>query len=249
VPEVRPDDLELEVSGFDDFAGPITDAYFDIIAEYAEKAGSDIVHLICEVAAEGFQKPPKLGGFSCGGADKWDIAKDGKELLPKKGKPRFHANSNAGVFVSDILKMAGDGDIKKGAEVLAKRGFLMTQAGFYIGLESRWVKRASPNPVDKSSTVSIQVPTEYLILGDSKTIATKTVPTAVDEGFEISDEELGKIQEIAEGKTERELRQACIKVPELKLNTALMSQIYNKGLLKKLENEGRLTLGPNEKYV
>ena len=240
-------DMQFESSGFDDFTGPIVDAWFEINPVYAERAGSDIVQLICKVEADGFNDPVSLGGFSCGAADKWDIIKGGKELVARKGRASFHGNSNAAVFVSELFRLAGGGDIEKGQEVFIARGYRMTQAEFFLGLESRWVRKDIPNPVDKEKVVRVQVATDFLNIGEAvegigKMVVKKATPVA-DEA------DIAVIQELASGENKTTLKQSCLKDIRLKGKSALHIAIVRGGLLEQLEAEGKLMADEDGKYI
>lgn len=239
------DDFTLdETGGFDDFAGPITDAYFEEMSgDYtaAMKEGGKAIGLTCLVNAPNFQRPVKLGSFSAGSADKWDISKGGKELVCLKGKAVFHSRANAGIFVRELLLLAGQGNMEKGQDEFIKRGYPMTKANFYIGLDSRWLRKQFPNPVDPAKTISVQVPTDYLKFG-----AGAPKPEEKTKGLE---EAVADIIILSFGKDVTELKSAIVDNEKLRANSDLMVAVFNKGLLDELEKQGKLKKGADGKYV
>lgn len=252
---VTREDLLPEESSFDDFSGPIIDARFEVIKEYAEKMnaqpGKEPISLVCYVQASGFETNVKLGGFSCGNAEKWDIAQGGSELLPLKGTSKIHAKSNLGVFLNELYKCAGEGDKSKGVNVLVQRGFKPTQAAFYLGLDSRWLRKILPNPVDENKTVSVQVATDYLKITD----ISKTAPTASPAkgpAAEYTEADVAWIQKIAEGKSEPELRKFVAHLPkDQQPSPAFQTFLFNRGGFAKLEVAGKLVKDPggSGKYI
>ena len=250
-------DMDLDDSGFDDFSGVIIDAWFgyasEVSPEYKEKLASesDPVMLIAKVDADGFKEPPKLGAYSCGGQEKWEVTRNGKEISPQKGNPVFHKRSNAGAFVAEIFKVAGGGDIGKGQDILAARGFRMTQAEFYIGLDSRWLRQDIPNPVDSSKTLHLQVATDYLNISE---VSGRESRNGGGASTAASDEMVDLIAEMSIGKSEKELRSAILKESRtegspFKGNQGLLNQVFNEGLLKKLLSSGKLVEGEGGKYA
>lgn len=247
-------DLLPELGGYDDFSGKIVDAWFESPEQYTAKAGSAVVHLKCLVDAEGFEEPVSLGGFSCGSADKWEIGKEGKELIPQKGKPKFNAKSNAGIFVDALFKVAGEGDAGVGANKLIPRGFLTTQAEFYIGLESHWVKKAFKNPTDPTREITIQLPTEYVNIPEAgaapaPTVKKESVKAAAKSVATVAPEDLQKLKDLASGKDDKTFKKAVLADAGFKINKALMNEIFSNDLIKKLEDSGELVKDPTGKYV
>lgn len=242
-------DLIPESGGYDNFSGPIVQASFQLAGEdYPKGANGEIaVMLQCQVDSDAFEKPVRLGGFKVGDDTKWQISDDGREVTPLKGGPKFNAKSSGGVFVAELIRVAGNGKIEDGANILAARGFLTTQAGFYEGLDSHWVKREFENPVDKSRTINVQVATEYVkIAGKAEAKAEAKSEAKTEKAkkgkFEVSPAGLAKLKELASGKDMKELKSAILKVVELKNDNALMNEIFSKGLLAELQKAGELIL-------
>jgi len=237
------EDMELESGLADDFDGVIVDTRFDMPREeYTAKAGSSDPWLILTLESPELDTPQEQG-YSTGSAKQWQIGKGGQEITSARNPDshRFNMNSRAGMLVSRIFQLVGEGDRKKGQEFFLSRGYYMTEAPFHTGLNFHWKRESLP--VVGGGTSEALMPNAYL--GEAKGVATPTRAAAA----EVSDEDVVRIQALAEGKAERELKSACLKESDLKDNKALMNMIFNKGLLKNLEAEGKLTVGPDGKYV
>ena len=254
--KVTGQDLIPESGGFDDFAGRIKEAWFEPAGEnYPKGPAPDYaaaIMLQCRVESDSFEEPVRLGGFKVGDTLKWEIAKEGLELTPVKGKTKFNSKSPGGIFVAELMRVAGSGNIEAGANTLAARGFLTTQSGFYEGLDSHWVKREFENPMGKDKDpVKVQVATEYVKIAEA-TAAVKAPKVTKAKGgkFEATPEEIEKLKSIASGKDPKEFKAAILKDAGLKANTALMNEIFSKGLIGKLQEAGELILDSDTgKYV
>ena len=230
------EDFDLGSGLADDFDGEITAAEFGINPEYASAAGKDIPGVIITI------KSPDLGQeisqfYSIGDPEKWEIADNGSEVTftPKPEAHKFNMNSRGGQLVTAMFESAGGGDKKKGQEFFLKRDYWMTQAGFYVGTNWHWGRFLKANPIDPAKPPSsVLFPTA--LLGE-----TKVAKAEVSE-----DADIARIIALAEGKTPRELKQAIVN--EFK-GKPIVNKVLNKGLLKELEDKGKLALGPDGKFV
>ena len=251
--KVTGQDLIPESGEFDDFAGPIREAHFEKAGENYPKSASGAVAIMlqCRVESDQFEEPVRLGGFKVGDTDKWEVSEDERELTPIKGKTKFNSKSTGGIFVAELMRVAGTGNIESGANLLAGRGFLTTQSGFYAGLDSHWVKREFENPMGKDKNpVIVQIATEYVKIAEIAAPAKAEKKAKADGKFVITPIDLAKLKEIASGKDRKELKAAVIKDAGLKANTALMNDIYSKDLITKLTEAGELILDSDTgKYV
>ena len=232
-------DYELSFGLVSDFDGEITAAEFGVNANYAEAAGKDIPGLTITIDS------PDLGQemsqfYSIGDPEKWEISDDGTEVTftPKPDAHRFNMNSRGGQLVSAMFESAGGGDKKKGQEFFLKRDFWMTQAGFFVGTNWHWERVEMKNPLQPDrAPSSVLVP--VALLSETKKTGSKVKGGA-------DDADIARIIELAEGKTERELKQAVVN--EFK-GKPIVNEVLNKGLIKKLVDSAKLALGPDGKFV
>jgi len=233
VPDKR--DWELESGLADDFDATIVDANFGVREKYVERSGSSDPMLLLVLESTDLDQPQEQG-YSTGAAKGWEVIKDGKEIVSTK-KPDSHAfvmSSRAGELVSRIVDLVGAGNKDTGRDFMSKRG-LQTQAQSYIGLAFHW-KREERKTVG-GDVRQVLLPVVYL--GEKAGKAS---------GPEISEADLEKIQKLAEGKTWTELKNALVKDPDIKKDNALMTLIFHKGLITKLETEGKL-VKVGDRYV
>ena len=273
MPKITGADIIPGSGGFDDFSGLIIDAFFEKNT-YGGTVVNPTISLQCMVESPDFEEPVRLGGFSCGKEDKWEIVKEGRELNPLKGDARFRNNCNAGVFVTELCKVAGHGDVDKGAALLAARGYLPTQADFYIGLDSRWVKQARKNPMSKPDDIkpdiTVQCATDYVnipgyvnIPVEAKAEAKAKAPVApvkaaedkapakaTKSNYEIEPDVQFELQGIAKGKTLPELKKAILgkDASEAMKDQKFRNFLFSEGGFKALEEGGILIKGEDEKY-
>ena len=237
--KLKSDDLVLDSGLADDFDGAIVDAWFDIRPDYAVAAGSQDPMLILAIES------PDLGqtieqAYSIGGAKQWQATKGGKEVVSGKNPDthKFNMSSRAGTLVDRMFQTVGGGDKAKGQVFFLKRDHYMTEAEFYTG-NYHW-KRESMKTVGGESR-DVLLPVVYL--GESKAAVKPVATTGA------IDEDITRIQALAEGKTERELKQAILKDETLKGKQDLLNLIFNKGLLTTLEQQAKLAKTPEGKYV
>ena len=239
--KVTLEDMELETGLADDFDGAITDACFEVREQYAAISGTQDPMLILTLESPELDSSAETA-FYTGAAKQWEIGKGGQEITSAKNPDshRFNMNSRAGTLVSRMFQLVGEGDKKKGQEFFLAKGHYMTEAPFYTGLSFHWKR-------EKMSTVGGE--TRDVLMPNAFLGEVKRAPKGKTAVAEVSEEDIVRIQVLAEGKTERELKSACLKELDLKDNKVLMNKIFNKGLLKNLEAEGKLTVGPDGKYV
>lgn len=284
MPKVTGADIIPGAGGFDDFTGLIIDAFFEANT-YGGTVITPAISLQCMVESPDFEEPVRLGGFSCGGSEKWEIIREGRELSALKGDNRFRTSSNAGVFVNELCKVAGGykpGDdraateaaITKGAALLASRGFLPTQAEFYIGLDSRWVKQGRKNPMSKAddpkpdimvqcATDYVKIPSEKVVEAVAKSPAKAKAPAATAKteakaeakapaksGYEIDPDTQVNLQALASGKTLPELKKAIVdkNAEPWAKDQKFRNFMFSGDGFKVLEESGVLTKGEDGKY-
>ena len=241
MPKIKEGDYDLETGLFDDLDGTITGAWFGPpTGEYAVRSGSTDPVLTLSLTSDGLEKPMEQT-YSIGAAKQWQVAGGGKEVISGKSPEnhRFNLNTRAGALVSRMISLVGEGDRAKGQAFFKARDCYMTEAGFYLGLAFHW--KREPLPVVSS------------IPGEAKTTSDVLLPVAylgvVKAAAAGGDDTLERLIALAEGKTEREVRQALTKDPGLKDNKDLMHQIFNKGLLAQLVKDGKLVVGPDSKFI
>ena len=243
--ELRDEDFELGSGLLDDFDGVVEDAWFaPPRQEYIDRTGGEptpFLHLSI-VSPDADQPIEQV--YSIGTARQWQVERDGKEVVSGK-KPDYHnfvANSRGGELVGRIIELAGGGDKAKGVQAVKERGFLMTEAEFFVGLNAHW-ERESRLTVG-GDTRDILLPTAIHGFGEAEAVAT---PGAA--GLPFSDEEIEKLVGLASGRTEQQLKQQVMRDAGLKKNKELLNSVFNKNLLKELEAAEKLTRGPDGKYI
>jgi len=241
--ELRDEDFELGSGLMDDFDATITDAWFaPPRQEYSEKAGGESTPFL-HLKLEGPDlDQPMTEMKSTGSAKGWQIQREGLEIVSAKS-PNLHQfvqSSRAGELVNRIIALAGKGDKAKGVQVMKSRGYLMTEAEFYTGLSFHWEREQMATV--GGETRDVLMPTALLDIGDA------SVATAVASEPAFSDEDTEALVALASGKTEQQLKQQVMR-SELKGNKELLNAVFNKNLLKTLEENGTLTRGPDGKYI
>jgi len=243
---MRPEDFDTPAGFADDFDAEIVDAWFaSPKTEYQEKVEGGANDPVLNLKLEGPDLDKPIDQFwSIGAKRLWQVTRDGKEIVSGKNADirNFVSTSRAGELVNRILALAGGGDRAKGVEIIQARGYYMTEAEFYIGINAHWEQV-------EMTTVSgekrdVLMPTALISFGDGTSSATGSEPG----GAEFTDEEIGKLAELASGKTEQQLKQGIMR-SELKGNKALLNAVFNKELLAQLEAAEKLTKGPDGAYI
>jgi len=245
MPKTR-EDFELESGLFDDLDVTFSpDTYFGPPpGDYAAFSNEVGLHLVME--SPELEKP--LDQFySCGKG--WVVTDNGKGIAneAKPDKHVFIKGSSAGILVEAMIAKAGGDDYEKGAVLFANRDQYMTQSAFYAGLMYHMLRQEVKRTFDKEVKISkILVPTKFL--GEAKGAAGKKAAAGATPSSDNA--VLDKIvTDLAEGKTERELKGAALKVDALKANSAYMKDLISGAVLKRLEADGKLSKGPDGKYV
>ena len=229
MPKLKEGDLEPESGLADDVDAAIVSVRFDVRREYEEKSGSSDPMLLLMLQGPELDQPIEQA-YSIGGVKRWEAQSGGRVVVSAKqpDSHRWNAKSRAGELVERMFALIGGGDRKKGQEFFRARDHYMTEADFYTGLNFHWKR-------EKKSTVGgeereILMPVAYL--GEVKATAGVAAPSLSDA--------TDKLVVLAVGKTEREVKAALLKEPDLRDNTALLNEVFNKNLLGRLEVEGRL---------
>ncbi len=244
------EDFELETGLFDDLDGVIANVFFGPPSgDYSALSGTADAGLYLVIETPDLEKPMEQF-YSLGAKKAWKVTDNG-EAVVSEAKPDSHAfntSSRGGALVQRMMSLIGNGDMDKGKEFFIARDCYMTQKGFYTGLNFHW-KREPLKTVGGESR-DVLLPNKYL--GEVKTAAgakgptgTGTTSTPSGDATVLDNIVIG----LAEGKTERELKQAALKNDALKANSAYMKDLISGAILKKLETDGKLSKGPENKYV
>ena len=238
------EDMQLDSGIADDFDGVISEANFEINAQYAAKSGTQDPMLTLIVDAPDIEKPVEIR-YACGAAKQWEIKENGGELVSGKNPDirRFNQNSRAGELVDRIFELVGGSDKVKGQDFFINKGFFMTQAGFYTGLNFHW-KRESKKTVSGESR-DITMPCKYL---GEVTVAGKPAAGAAGAADEALD---AIVIEMSSGKTEREIKIAATKNPTLMAAKSYMTELASTPSRKlvQLEKDNKISKGPDGKYI
>lgn len=248
MPKLTREHFTTDTSGLlDDFDGVITGGYFGVKKEYADKvAGTEppVMHLLVIETAE-LEKPIEQG-YSVGSAKGWQVADGGSRVVSAKNPDLhvFHYLSRAGMLFDRICTLVGEGDKVKGQDFFIGRGHMMTDGDIYMGLNFHW-KRESMKTVEEGKTSDVLLPAVYL--GEAKGGSVAGV-TTVEEDAALD----AIVVEIATGKTERELKIVAMKhkvLGEKDKHIAYMRTLVSGPKLADLERDGKLTKGPDGKYI
>ena len=237
-------DFELETGLADDFDGAISNAYFGVDARYAEVSGSSDPMLTLVLESPDLEQPAQQR-YSCGAAKKWQVSNGGQEIVSETRPDShiFNMSSRAGVLVGRMFELIGNGDKEKGRDFFIGRDHYMTQGDFYTGLNFHW-KRQALKTVG-GDTSDVLMPERYIgavKVNGAKASATATVDTSALDSIVID-------EVVKSGMIEREVKQAAMKNETLKANDAYMRDLISGPRLADLEKEGKLTRGPDGKYI
>ena len=238
MPKVKQEDLDTETGLADDFDAAITDAWFDVPrAEYAARSGTKDPMLMLHLEGPDLEKPIDQP-FSIGAAKQWQLTRNGKEVVSGKNPDAhsFTKGSRGGDLVDRMLTLVGGGDKAKGQKFFLGRDRYMTESEFYSGLNFHWKREEKSTVGGEKRDVLMPVVFHGEATGAAK------APTAAP-----SDEKVAKIIELAEGKTDRELRQAVLNA--FKGDDAFLNEVFTKDLVGKLVEQGKLTKGPGGKFI
>lgn len=246
------DDYVLDSGGFlDQMDGAIAEAIFEIASgKYADtmiagdpnaKAG---VMLRLTINSPDVERPISQF-YSVGSEDQWAISEDGRSVTNVKNadKHMFRKNSRAGSLVEAMMTAVGGGELAKGQDWFIGRDVYMTDAKFFENLNFYWENQKLPM-VKEGETRDVPLPAKFLgeVKGGGKAGAPGTAPEDTTELDLL-------VVANASGKTMPELKTWAIKEPTIKANKAFMQAVVSGKQLKKLEDEGLLTLGADGKYA
>ena len=244
--EMRPEDFDTPTGFQDDFDAKVVEAWFGPpSAEYQDKAATDakdpVLHLKLD---EGDLEKPIEQSWSAGSARQWQVERDGAEVVSGKNPDfkNFVSTSRAAELVNRIIALAGEGDRKKGVEIVQGRGYYMTEAEFYLGIDAHWEQVEMETVAGEKRNVLM--PTVLHGFGEGGGSATPGTP----EGPGYTEEEVAKLLELASGKTEVQLKQGIMR-SGLKGAKVLLDAVFNGDLLETLEKEEKLTKGPDGAYI
>jgi hypothetical protein len=238
-------DYELESGFFERGRAVIVDAKFEPTpnSKYAEMGG-DAVGLTLVLQTEDGETVNQW--YSAGGNKGW-IASPDKSSITSEINPeshRYNKNSKAGILVGEMIKAVGKGNEKAGVKFFIDKDVLMTEAAFFKGLDFNWEPLKRSYEIDgRKIDSSVIVPIEFL--GEASGTTTETKASTAAQNTELDD----MIIELAVGKSDRELKSAAIKVPEIKADKTYMDAIVDGSKLTELVNAGKLEKAPNGKYI
>ena len=244
-PKVSRDDMKLRTGLMDDFDGTISrQTYFgDPKEEYAGISGSSdpVLHLIVDVP--GLEEPIEQT-YSLGAKQGWEVQRDGAEVTSALNPDihSFNNRSRAGQLVDHMAKALGAGDGDVGIDVLLQRDRYMTEAEFYWDYALHFKQVPLPT-AQKGETRDVLMPVALAAVAPTpaaRAPAAKAAAPKAAVGYTLTDDETVRIVELAMGKSEAQLKSALLK--EFSGNTALKTEIFNKGLLARLVKDGTLTV-------
>ena len=241
MPKTR-EDYELESGMADDFDCTFA-VSFEPNPQYAAKAGTGDEPMLKVTMDSPDLTAPRVQFYSLGSGKQWKASKDASEITSelRPESHRFNMNSSGGKLVSRMFELVGKGDIAKGQDFFIARDSYMTQAAFYNNLMFHM-------KIEKTTTVSgegnIMLPNAYL--GEAKVSTVNKAPTGGNTDLEAI------VIGLASGKTDRELKTACVKDATLKAseNTAYLKNLISGTVLADLEKADKITKDPaTGKYI
>ena len=236
------EDYELETGLADDFDGVIIDGFFEVNPQYSEISGTTDPMLTLAIESPDLEQPAETR-YSCGGAKQWQIGRGGQEITSARNPDshRFNMSSRAGVLVSRLFSLVGNGDKAKGQDFFIARDRYMTEGAFYIGLNCHW--KREPLKTVGGEPRDVLMPDKYLGEVSPGKKAASTVAEAPTE--DLDDIVIG----LASGKTEREVKMKAMKEDKLKANEVYMRELISGNKLEQLEDAGKIAKGPDGKFI
>ena len=233
------EDMTLESGLADDFDGVIVDLRFEVDSQYAAKSNSQDPMLTVVIDSPTIEEPITQR-YSLGAKKQWRSAKGGREVVSglDPNAHKFNVKSRAGTLVHRMFELAGDGDLNKGQDFFIDRGYMMTQAEFFIGLNYHWKREPLPVVDAEAGTKDVLLPTKSLGLG--------AAPTAAQAASPELDAEVVKL---ATGKDERGLKIAALKSEVLKKYPDYMRDLVSGSKIQELIGNNTLALGPDGKFI
>lgn len=232
MPEITLEDLELESGFADDFDAVVTHAHFEVNEEYAARSGTEDPLLVLTLKSPQLENEIDSTGFSCGSAKRWQIERNGKEIVSETHPEshQFNMNANAGKLIARLITLGSK-------EFFLGRKAYMTQGEFYEGINCHWKREALPTVSGGSSDVLMP----NLWLGAVKPVA---------EGDGVNPELVAQVVELASGKSPKELKSAVIKQVDKKSEgyKVFIQSVLSGTLFSKLEEDAKL-VEVDGKYV
>ena len=239
------EDYELETGLADDFDGVIADCFFEVNPQYSEISGTTDPMLTLVIESPDLEQPAETR-YSCGGAKQWQIGRGGQEITSAKAPDshRFNMNSRAGVLVSRLFTLVGNGNRAKGQDFFIARDRYMTEGTFYTGLNCHW--KREPLKTVGGETRDVLMPDKYLgEVSSDKGVSRAAAGVAVAPTDDLDEIVVGMVA----GKTDREVKMTAMKEDKLKGNDAYMKELISGPKLKQLEDAGKIGKGPDGKYI
>ena len=116
----------------------------------------------------------------------------------------------------------------------------MTQGGFYEGLNFHWNLKTMTYKIGEKTIVNqVMLPTKF---NGASVVVSAPATTKVDDLDVV-------VIELSAGRTDRELKQAVIRDERFKGKDAYLKELINGPRLANLEKEGKLTKGPDGKFI
>jgi hypothetical protein len=251
-------DFKLDEGFMNDFDGAITDAYFDKHPDPKYRAKTDELMLILTLDGPTLEEP-EIKTYSIGAKRKWKSNDKGNTVVSDVvvDSHSFVKTARAGALVQEMAKCIGNGDIEKGMEFFATRGYYMTDANFYKNLNFHWLNKtldqAGLKEDGTKATSEVLLPVAFLgevKAGASHTAAPKqsAVPaqSIKPETKDNMDDYL--IANVA-GKTEREVKSWAMKDPTMKGNPTFQREVVSGTKLTDLVTAGTLVMDPDKKFI
>ena len=252
VRNVTAEDASPEEGFQTDYRGKTIDAYFGSPpAQYTAQGFADDPWLWIVVEDEdGVVQRPE--GYTLGAGKKWQITRDGHEVISQKqpDSHRFNRSSKVISLVDAITDLAGKGDKVAGEKAfLIDRHIFMTDAEAYIGIASHWATTETSTPDAEKKTSAI-LPTDFLtFVGGTPAPAAKaatpaTKQTAIPAATPASNGiDVDAILAFADGKTYPDLKKLGMKTwgPNgSNTDLDIMNFILDPANMKALEGQGKL---------
>lgn len=249
------EDFVTSAGIFDNFDGVSIEAHFgDPSGDYA--LSSSDPGLWIKFNSKDAEKPIEQF-YSIG--PKWEVKDNGArvENIEKPEAHVFSRSSNAGRLVEEAKAIIGNGDEAKGAQFFIDRDFYMTEAAFYTGWNAHWMRKTFTSQWKDQGTKETKVLCPSKWYGENKVEQSAKAQSAPSSGGGTQAGDTAALDEalieLANGKVLRDIKSEALKstsaIRKLAGFSEYLKTIVNGKAIERLEADGRLFKGDDEKYV
>jgi len=234
-------DFDLDSGLFSGGQGKIIDASFEPNPQEKYQRRSDSPGLSLLIESTQTDEPfPQWN--SIGEKKEWKVQDRGGSVVSKTSPDSrvFNMNSRGGQVVTGMLKAIGGGDVEKGKAIVAKRGYPMTDARFYVGWDFDWKQITAEYQIDGEDVKStFVIPVELLGEPDESDAKPRKKGGKAVEAHDL-DEALVAIVADNEGLSEVKLKKLVLSDELIKTDDAYTKSVVTGNRIQFLIDEGKL---------